>query len=64
MCDITAFIVRNGIEEKLLESVDHVKFDGDNVEIRNIFGEEKILKARIKLIDTRENKILLDFLPI
>lgn len=62
MCDTTAFIVRNGVEEELLVSVDLVKCDGDDVEIRNIFGEERILKARLKLLDTRENKILFELL--
>lgn len=62
MCDTTAFIVRNGIEEKLLESVDRVEFDGDDVVLSNIFGEEKNLKARLKLIDTRENRILFEAL--
>ena len=60
MCDTTAFIVRNGVEEKLLVSVDLVTCDGDDVEIRNIFGEEKKLKARLRLFDTRENKILFE----
>lgn len=60
MCDTTAFIVRNGVEEKLLVSVDLVTCDGDDVEIRNIFGEEKKLKARLKLLDTRENKLLFE----
>jgi predicted RNA-binding protein len=54
--------VRNGVEEELLVSVDLVKCDGDDVEIRNIFGEERILKARLKLLDTRENKILFELL--
>jgi len=62
MCDTTAFIVRNGIEEKLLESVDRVEFDGDDVVLSNIFGEEKNLKARLKLIDTRESRILFEAL--
>ena len=60
MCDTTAFIVRNGVEEELLVSVDLVTCDGDDVEIRNIFGEEKKLRARLKLLDTRENKILFE----
>ena len=60
MCDTTAFIVRNGVEEKLLVSVDLVICAGDDVEIRNIFGEEKKLKARLRLFDTRENKILFE----
>jgi len=40
--------------------VDLVICDGDDVEIRNIFGEEKKLKARLRLFDTRENKILFE----
>jgi predicted RNA-binding protein len=52
--------MRNGIEERLLASVDLVTCDGDDVEIRNIFGEEKKLRARLKLLDTRENKILFE----
>lgn len=60
MCDTNAFIVRNGVEEELLVSVDLVTCDGDDIELRNIFGEEKKLKARLKLLDTRENKILFE----
>jgi len=62
VCDTTAFILRNGVEEELLVSVDLVTCDGDDVAIRNIFGEERNLKARLKLLDTRENRILFELL--
>ena len=60
MCEANAFILRAGEEEKILESVDEVAVEGDHVKLINIFGEQKLLKARIKLYSNSESKILLE----
>ncbi|MBE9541443.1 MAG: CooT family nickel-binding protein, partial [Proteobacteria bacterium] len=49
MCEAHAFILKNGEEEKVLESVDVVELEGDEVKLVSIFGEQKTLKARLKL---------------
>ena len=60
MCEANAFILRAGEEEKILESVDEVAVEGDQVKLINIFGEQKMLKARIKCYNNSESKILLE----
>jgi predicted RNA-binding protein len=60
MCEAHAFIFKNGQEEKLLESVDIVEMEADEVKLTNIFGEQKIIKARLKRYDNRKGKILFE----
>lgn len=60
MCEATAFILRNGEEEKILENVDLVELEGDEVKLVNIFGEQKSLKARLKLYNNSEGKIVFE----
>ena len=57
MCEAHAFISKNGSEEKLLENVDQVDVEGDEIRMVNIFGEQKILKARIKSYSNSQRKI-------
>lgn len=60
MCEANAFILRNGKEEKVLENVDLVELEGDEVRLVNIFGEQKSLKARLKLYNNSEGKIVFE----
>ena len=60
MCDMAAFIVKDGTEEKILESVDLIEAEGDELELTNIFGERRTLRARLKCFDNREGKLLLE----
>jgi predicted RNA-binding protein len=60
MCEATAYFLKDGKEEKLLEGVD--QFESGNGEIRliNIFGEEKKVRARLKRLSLVEHKIILE----
>ena len=60
MCEAHAYILRNDKEEIILENVDHLEVDDGEIRMINIFGEQKILKARIKGYNNRESKILLE----
>jgi predicted RNA-binding protein len=60
MCEANAFILRNGKEEKILENVDLVELEGEEVKLTNIFGEQKILKARFSLYNNSEGKIVFE----
>ena len=60
MCDANAYLVRDGAEEVLLESVDLVEFDGDEAKLVNIFGERKVVRARLKLFDNSQGKLLFE----
>jgi predicted RNA-binding protein len=62
MCEAHAFLLKDGKEEKIMESVDQVQMDGDEVKLVNIFGEQKSLKARIRLYSNSEGKILFETL--
>ncbi|HOP47021.1 MAG TPA: CooT family nickel-binding protein [Desulfobacteraceae bacterium] len=57
MCEANAFFFRDGQEELFLESVDIVQPEEDGqFRLINIFGEQKIIKAKIKemkLVDHR-----------
>jgi predicted RNA-binding protein len=60
MCDTTAFVVRGGGEEKILENVERVELDGSEVTLTSIFGEQQTLTARLRLFDNREGKLLFE----
>jgi predicted RNA-binding protein len=60
MCEAHAYILRNQKEEKLLENVDNVEVNGDEIQLINIFGEQKILKARMKSYSSSANKMLFE----
>ena len=60
MCEAAAFIIRNGKEELVLDSVDLLEPDNGNIRMVNIFGEQKILPARIKRLSLVDHKIILE----
>jgi len=62
MCEAHAFILKDGQEERILESVDLVETDADEVRLINIFGEQKILKAKLKRYDNRQGKIVFELI--
>jgi len=62
MCEAHAFILKDGEEKKVLESVDLVELDGDEVKLISIFGEQKTLKAELKVYDNTKRKIVFELL--
>jgi len=60
MCEANAFIAKDGREERLLESVDMVEISDDEVKLINIFGEQKIIKAKLKRYDNTQGKIVFE----
>ena len=60
MCEANAFIIRDGNEEKLLESVDIVEVEGDNIQLTSIFGEQKSLRAKLRSYDNSSGKIIFE----
>ena len=60
MCEAHAFMLKNGKEEKVLENVDLVSLEGDEVKLVSIFGEQKTLKARLKVYNNTEGKIVFE----
>jgi predicted RNA-binding protein len=60
MCEAHAFVVQGDQEIKFLENVDEIEVDGDEVRLTNIFGEQKIVKARVKGYSGSGREILLE----
>jgi predicted RNA-binding protein len=42
-----------------LEAVDVLEDEGDQIRVANIFGEQKVLKAKIRKMSLVDHKILL-----
>ncbi len=60
MCESTAYILKNGVEELVLESVDSIEDLGNGIKLRSMFGEEIKIKARFKTLSLVDHKIILE----
>ncbi|MCE5245064.1 MAG: CooT family nickel-binding protein [Desulfobacteraceae bacterium] len=60
MCEANAYLLKDGREELLMEAVDVIENEDDQVRVANIFGEQKIVKGRIRSMSLVEHKILLE----
>ena len=60
MCEANAYLVRGEEEELLMENIDVLKPEGESVYIRDIFGEQRWVKAHIKEMNLVEHRILLE----
>jgi predicted RNA-binding protein len=61
MCEANAYLVKEGQEQLLMESVDIVKPEGDDTwRLVGIFGDQKTVKGRIKCMNLVNHKILFE----
>ncbi|MBF0552539.1 MAG: CooT family nickel-binding protein [Deltaproteobacteria bacterium] len=60
MCEANAYLIKNGREEKILESVDVVETEDGKLRLVSIFGEQKVMDAKIKRMSLVEHKIILE----
>ena len=60
MCEANAYLFRDGKEELILEAVDILENEGNQVRIANIFGEQKVIRGKIKSMSLVNHKILLE----
>ncbi|MCX7842166.1 MAG: CooT family nickel-binding protein [Clostridia bacterium] len=61
MCEANVYLMdEDGKESLLLEMVDKVKPEKGRIVLENIFGQQKIVKAKIKEMALVEHKILLE----
>jgi len=61
MCEAAAYIVKDGHEDLLLESVDVIEPENeDSYRMVSIFGEQKIVRGKIKSINLVDHKILFE----
>lgn len=61
MCEANAYIIdESGKMNLLLEGVDKVIPEEDKLILENIFGQRKIVKAKIKELALVDHKIILE----
>jgi len=59
MCEASAYMIQDGKETLVLESVDIVEpLDERGFVLKNIFGEQAIIKARIHKMELVNHRIL------
>ena len=61
MCEAAAYYYKQGQEELLLEAVDLIEPENEEgYRIVSIFGEQKVVKGRIKSINLINHKIVFE----
>lgn len=60
MCESTAYLLKDGKEELLLEGVDLLENRDGRVRMVNIFGEEREIEAQIEVLSLVDHKIILE----
>jgi predicted RNA-binding protein len=60
MCDLNAYVLKQGKEELLLESVNQVRVENGEVTVRNLFGEEKKVRGAVREVSLVKNRVILE----
>ena len=60
MCESNVYLEKEGKEVLILKDVDFIQPMGDQILLRDILGEEKLLKNRIKFVSFSDHKIILE----
>ncbi len=60
MCEANAYLLQNGEEQLIMQSVDIVRPEKEGVYLQDIFGGQRMVRARIKEMYLVDHKILLE----
>ena len=60
MCDLKAYVKKQGKEELLLESVNYVHVEYGEVVVRNLFGEEKKIRGAVSEVSLVKNRVIVE----
>lgn len=60
MCEANAYMLKNGKEELLMESLDTVEPDNGTLRLTNIFGEQKFVKGKIGRLALVDHKVFIE----
>jgi predicted RNA-binding protein len=60
VCDLKAYVTKQGKEELLLESVNHVRVEQGEVTVRNLFGEEKKVRGEVREVSLVKNRVVVE----
>jgi predicted RNA-binding protein len=57
MCEANAYLIKDQETELIMEAVDTVEPEGDGIKLVSIFGDQKIIKARIHSLSLVDHKV-------
>jgi predicted RNA-binding protein len=60
MCESNAYLLKDGKEELIMESVNLVKPKGSKTMLKSIFGEELVVEGSLLELDLTGHRILLE----
>jgi predicted RNA-binding protein len=60
MCEATAYLLRADKEEVCLREIDLLESKGNELHITNIYGEQRIIRGKIRSISLVDHKIILE----
>ncbi|MBA7700541.1 hypothetical protein ES703_109256 [subsurface metagenome] len=60
MCEANAYLIKDGQEKLIMESVDTLRPEEDGIYLQDIFGGQRTIKARIKEMNLVDHRILLE----
>jgi predicted RNA-binding protein len=60
MCELKAYLKKTDSEELILEAVNQVRIEGDEVVLKNLFGEEKRVRAEVREVSLVKSRVLLE----
>ncbi len=59
MCESSVYVLRDGMEELVLEKVDLLENKEDEIILVNMFGEQKTVRAKVKALSLVDHKIIM-----
>ncbi len=59
MCELNVYLKRDDHETLVMEGVFVVKPEGEKVVLENLFGEQKVIEAKISQVSLMEHKLIL-----
>ncbi|MBU4385382.1 MAG: CooT family nickel-binding protein [Actinobacteria bacterium] len=59
MCEAIVFVVKDGEKRKVMEDVVTVHPEGEKVLLTDLFGEQKLITAKVERVDLLEHEIIL-----
>jgi predicted RNA-binding protein len=59
MCEANAYLISGNEEQLIMEAVDTVEPEDEGLRLTSIFGDQKILKAKILSLSLVDHKIFL-----
>lgn len=60
MCEANAYVLKDGKEELLLESLDTVEPDEGQLRLTSIFGEQKFIRGKISRLALVDHKVIIE----